>query len=190
MLVLMFVVGIVVGICGTPVRAETRYVGNDEFKLLLRSGPGDNRKIIDMISIGERLDVLEDGEEYSLVRLPDGKEGYVLKRYLSSQKPSRLALAELQNSHGQLSQQSDALLQENEALKAANAQINASLQEKTKSLTDLTRNYNDLKESSEASNFQMRKYLIFFLSGAGLLFIGVLLGLVMKRQRRKSMYMV
>jgi hypothetical protein len=36
----------------------------------------------------------------------------------------------------------------------------------------------------------MRKYLVFFFSGAGILFIGLLLGLVMKRQRRKSMYMI
>jgi hypothetical protein len=32
----------------------------------------------------------------------------------------------------------------------------------------------------------MRKYMLFFFSGAAILFVGVLLGLVMKRSRRKS----
>lgn len=185
------VIGIVavLAFSGKVVEAQTRYVGGDEFKLPLRSGPGGDRKIIDMISIGERMELVEDGEEWVLVRLPNGREGWVLKRYLSSAKPSNLVLAELQNTHGRLSEQSEALLTENEALKADNTRINASLAEKTTALADLTRSYNELKEASEASNFQMRKYLIFFFSGAGILFIGVLLGLVMKRQRRKSMYM-
>lgn len=170
-------------------QAATAYV-IDEVKLPFRSGPGTDRKIIDIISTGDRVEILEDGEEWAMVRLPDGKEGWVLKRYLTARKPSQLVLEELQQTHTQLSSRSDELGKENEALKADNAQLTTNLEEKTKALADLTRRYNELEEASEASNFQMRKYLIFFFSGAGILFIGILLGLVMKRQRRKSMYMV
>jgi SH3 domain protein len=167
-----------------------RYVGSEEFKLLLRTGPGVERKIIDMISIGEQMEMLEDGEEWVRVRLQDGKEGWVLKRYLSSEKPSKLVLQGLQQTYQRLSATADELSQENETLKATNAEIKASLEEKTQALEELTRSYNELKQDSDASSFQMRKYLVFFFSGAGILFIGLLLGLVMKRQRRKSMYMI
>jgi SH3 domain protein len=173
----------------TLVQAATAYV-IDEVKLPFRSGPGTDRKIVDIISTGDRVEILQDGEEWVMVRLSDGKEGWVLKRYLSSQKPSQILLKELQQTHSQLSTRSDDLGKENEALKAENAQLKTNLGEKTEALADLTRRYDDLEKASEASNFQMRKYLIFFFSGAGILFIGILLGLVMKRQRRKSMYMV
>ena len=170
-------------------RAATAYV-IDEVKLPFRSGPGTDRKIVDIITTGDRVEILEDGEEWVMVRLRDGKEGWVLKRYLSAQKPAKIVLEELQQSHARLSASAEDIETQNEALKAENAQLKASLEDKTKALADLTRRYNELEEASEASNFQMRKYLIFFFSGAGILFIGILLGLVMKRQRRKSMYMV
>ena len=188
-LAVLFWAGAALFFSETVAGAATAYV-TDEVKLPFRSGPGTDRKIVDIISTGDRVEVLEDGEEWVRVRLRDGKEGWVLKRYLTAQKPSRLVLEELQQSHGRLSGRADQLLEENEALKAANAQISATLEEKSAALEALTRSYAELQEASEASNFQMRKYLIFFFSGAGILFIGILLGLVMKRQRRKSMYMV
>jgi SH3 domain protein len=186
---MLFGVGVVICFSATAVWAETVYV-DDEIKLTLRSGPGTDRKILEIVSTGEKMQLLEDGEEWVLVRLQSDKEGYVLKRYLSKEKPSRLRLEELQKKHARLSTQSDEVLQENETLKAANAEIKATLEEKTQALEELTRSYNELKQDSDASSFQMRKYLVFFFSGAGILFIGLLLGLVMKRQRRKSMYMI
>jgi len=182
-------VGLALCFSVTVAGAETVYVG-DEIKLTLRSGPGTDRKILEIVSTGAKMDILEDGEDWVRVRLSDGKEGWVLKRYLSQAKPSRLILEELQKKHSRLSTTSDELTQSNEDLKATNAKIQAALQEKTKALEDLTRSYDDLKQDADASTFQMRKYLIFFFSGAGILFIGILLGLVMKRQRRKSMYMI
>lgn len=181
--------GVVLCLSATVVWAETVYV-SDEIKLTVRSGPGIDRKILDIVSTGEKMELLEDGEEWVLVRLENEKEGWVLKRYLATEKPSQLKLAELQATHGRLSTRSEEVLKENETLKATNEKIDATLEEKTKALEELTRSYNELKQDADASSFQMRKYLVFFFSGAGILFIGILLGLVMKRQRRKSMYMI
>ena len=186
---MLFGVGVVLCFSETILWAETVYVG-DEIKLTLRSGPGTDRKILEIVSTGEKMELLEDGEEWVFVRLGNAKEGWVLKRYLSKAKPSRLVLEELQKNHGRLSTKSDELLKENEALKATNEKINANLEEKTRALEELNRTYEELKKDADADTFQMRKYLVFFFSGGGILFIGVLLGLVMKRQRRKSMYMV
>jgi SH3 domain protein len=181
--------GVVLCLSATVVWAETVYV-SDEIKLTVRSGPGIDRKILDIVSTGEKMELLEDGEEWVLVRLENEKEGWVLKRYLATEKPSQLKLAELQATHGRLATRSEEVLKENETLKATNEKIDATLEEKTKALEELTRSYNELKQDADASSFQMRKYLVFFFSGAGILFIGILLGLVMKRQRRKSMYMI
>lgn len=169
--------------------AETVYV-DDKLTITFRSGPGMDRKILEYLTTGDQMELLESGEEWSHVRLPDGQEGWVMNQYISKAKPSQMRLAELQQTNSKLTSRSDELAQENEALKADNQKVNDALAEKTKALADLTTEYEDLKQSSDASSFQMRKYLIFFFSGAGILFIGILLGLVMKRQRRKSMYMI
>jgi len=169
--------------------AETVYV-DDKLTITFRSGPGMDRKILEYLTTGDQMELLEGGEEWSHVRLPDGQEGWVMNQYISKAKPSQLQLAAVQRANSKLTSRSDELAQENDALKAANQKVNAALAEKTKALADLTTEYEDLKQSSDASSFQMRKYLIFFFSGAGILFIGILLGLVMKRQRRKSMYMI
>jgi len=189
MIGMLFWLGVVWCLTETVVWAATVYV-SDEIKLTLRSGPGTDRKILEIVSTGEKMEVLEDGEEWVLVRLENDKQGWVLKRYLSADKPSRLKLEELQQTHGRLATQSDEVLKENETLKATNAKINTALEEKTKTLEELTRSYEELKKSSDASSFQMRKNIILLVSGAGILFFGIVLGLVMKRQRRKSMYMI
>lgn len=185
----LFGVAMSLFLSGTVAWAETVYV-DDKLTITFRSGPGMERKILEYLTTGDQMEVLEDGEEWVHVRLLDGTEGWVMKQYVTTTKPSRLQLEELQQAHASLTSRSDELAKANEALTAANQQANAALEEKTKALAELTREHNELKQSSDSSSFQMRKYLIFFFSGAGILFIGILLGLVMKRQRRKSMYMI
>jgi SH3 domain protein len=180
---------VVLFLSATVAWAETVYV-DDKLTITFRSGPGMDRKILEYLTTGDHMELIEDGEEWVLVRLPDGREGWVMKQYITKTKPSTMQVADLQQANSNLTSRSDELANENEALKATNQKVNAALAEKTKALADLTTEYNDLKQSSDASSFQMRKYLIFFFSGAGILFIGILLGLVMKRQRRKSMYMI
>jgi len=182
-------IGVVLFLSATVAWAETVYV-DDKLTITFRSGPGMERKILEYLTTGAQMELLEDGEEWVRVRLTDGTEGWVMKQYVSTIKPSRLQLEELQQAHASLVSRSDELSKANETLTAANQKANAALEEKTKALAELTREHEELKQSSDASSFQMRKYLIFFFSGAGILFIGILLGLVMKRQRRKSMYMI
>ena len=37
-----------------------------------------------MIESGQKVEVVESGQEWSIVRLLDGKEGWILNRYLIS----------------------------------------------------------------------------------------------------------
>ena len=164
---------------------------NVEIKSALRTGPGLERKILAFVATGARVaEILEENEEWSHVRLASGKEGWMPKRYLTTTKPSNLLLEELQGRHAALEARAVRLEEENRQLKAQNEQVTTSLSSKTSAMENLNRDFDTLKKDSDAKRFQMRKYLVFFFSGAGILFIGILLGLVMKRQRRKSMYMV
>ena len=177
-------------VTASAVQAATMYVGEERFSLTLRSGPGNERKIIDLLPIGEALEVLEDGEEWIMVRAADGKEGWVLKRYLEAERPNRLLVKDLREQTQKLETQNRTLKDENTALKQENEKLGSTLAEKSGEMENFMQDYKVLKRDSDAKSYELQRYLIFFFSGAAILFIGIILGLVMKRQRRKSLYMV
>lgn len=87
----------------SALHAETRYV-TDQFEITLRTGPSTSNSIIKMLKSGQALTVLEEDPErkYTRVRTTDGKEGFVLTRYLDNQPSARQRLAALQKKTEQL----------------------------------------------------------------------------------------
>jgi SH3 domain protein len=102
--------------------AETMYV-TDVLKLTLRSGPSTEHKILAVVESGREVDMLESGEEWSRVRLENGKEGYVLTRYLVSEPPHRVRLEQLQKKHNALMEQASTLLEENKRFSEENNEL-------------------------------------------------------------------
>ena len=194
--------------------AETMYV-SDAIKIMLRTGPGVDHKIIAMIRSGEEVEVIEPDEKWTRVRLPSGKEGWILSRFLTSKQPSRILLERLKENHKALSLQAASLLEENTKLKKENKKFGLKLAENEETLAKISKSYETLKtESAEflelKSNYEktasqhanqteklkkteeeLTKLLLYqnikwFLSGAGVLIAGFILGFSAKRQRRKS----
>jgi len=71
--------------------AQTVYVSKN-FEITMRTGPSATHKIIALIPCGKSLDLVDQGAEWSMVRTPDGKEGWVLDRYLTPEKPCAMVL--------------------------------------------------------------------------------------------------
>ncbi len=86
-----------------PLLAETRYV-TDQFEITLRSGASTSNSILKMLKSGQPVTVIEDDPEskYTLVQTADGKQGYVLTRYLDNLPSARQRLAALQKKSEQL----------------------------------------------------------------------------------------
>ncbi len=171
---------------GTPALAAPLYV-TDEVKLTVRSGPGLERKILAIIESGERVEMIEEGAEWSLVSLADGKQGWVLTRYLTEQVPDRVALMDLRDKHGSLMGEAKGLTEENRQLKSENQGLKERVQSLESQLQDLNAQYESLRSTADADKAEIRKYMIFFVSGAGILLVGILLGFLTRRPRRKSM---
>lgn len=78
-------------------QAQTRYV-TDDFKVMLRTGPSVQNKIVDSLSSGKRLEVLREdaGNGHSQVQTSDGKIGYVLTRFLSTNRSARSRVKSLE----------------------------------------------------------------------------------------------
>ena len=198
----------------TPVLAESLYV-SDTMKIMMRTGPGNDRKIISQIGVGKKVEVLEPGEEWSLVRLDNGKEGWVISRFLTDKIPSDIELEILKSKHEALMAKAATMQEENSLLKAENKKLNTEFAVITKKLQKTSKDYEALKidskeflklqskfkESSsklaektkkaekfedELTKLLWNQNIKWFLSGAGVLILGFIIGFSTKRQRRRS----
>ncbi len=119
------------------VYGETMYV-SDVLKLTLRTGPSIENKIISVIDSGQMMEVIKFGDEWSQVRLPNGKEGWVLSRYLTTNETNNVKLERLETKHKNLMIQAAELLEENNRLKAENQKLSTEFKASQKQL-DKTR---------------------------------------------------
>ncbi|WP_227545883.1 TIGR04211 family SH3 domain-containing protein [Marinobacter fonticola] len=145
---------------------------DDELLIMLRSGAGNQFRILDSLSSGTRLEVLQEegASGYSQVRTQDGQQGWVLTRYLSSQPIARDRLSaaqkRLEQSEAQLkeAQQSlDALRAERnelasseESLESRAGKLSSELErikEVSSNALSLDRRNRELQESNQ----QLRK---------------------------------
>jgi len=83
--------------------AETRYV-TDEFEVMMRSGTSTSNSIVRVLRSGESVTVLEldPATQYARVETGDGKQGYVLTRFLMDSPAARQLLEKLKLRHQQL----------------------------------------------------------------------------------------
>lgn len=207
--------GLVLLLClfSASVYGETMYV-SDILKLTLRTGPSIENKIIAVIESGQMMEVIQYGDEWSKVRLPSGKEGWVLSRYLTTDETNNIKLERLEAMHNNLTIQAAELLEENNRLKTENTRLSTEFEAGQKELVKIRSDYEALKAESaefltlkanynraasqlaeqtarakqleeQLSSLEMNTYIKWFLAGSGVLIIGFLIGFSTKRQRRR-----
>lgn len=194
--------------------AETRYVSED-FEITMRTGPGTDRKIIALVSSGRAVEVLESGEEWSRIRLGNGKEGWVLSRYLTGQLPTAIKLERLENSYTEVIEKNKALQEKLDSLTSDNRSVGNELDEAQKTLNKVQASYDALKKDSaeflkfkktyetnlkelkkareDAERFESERnrlansqLLEGVLYGGALVIIAFIAGFIMKKPKRRS----
>ena len=211
----------IIGIClmslSAVAFAETMYV-TDLLKLPLRTGPTTEYKILALVESGQRLEVVEPGDNWSKVRLPNGKEGYVLNRYLVAQPTAAIQLREMQGKYTTLREQVKKLSEENNRFKEENKTFKTSLERSETALKKLDGDYKELKTGAaeflnlkkkyqevstqlaeqtkrantldkELSGLEMNQYIKWFLAGSGVLLVGFIIGFSARRGRRRPSLM-
>jgi len=193
--------------------AETMYV-TDLLKLTLRSGPSTEHKILSVVESGQQVETLEPGEDWSLVRIASGKEGYVLTRYLVPEPTHNVRLEQLQTKHKALMQQAAALLEENTRFREESKKLTSTFDRNEKALKKMSTDYDKLKAGSaeyielkekyktvsgqlaeqtkradaldeELRAIEINQYIKWFLAGSGVLLVGFIVGFSARRQRRR-----
>lgn len=192
--------------------AQTRYV-SDELVVLLRQGPSEKFKILKMLKANTPLEVLQEGEEYLLVRTQDGVEGHVLKQYLTTDTPKPMIIARLEREREKLKEQMTQLQARQSELQAdlANAgelsreleQVQgqySSLQEKSADVIEISAERDRLQAqnvelTSEVERLrQDNEEMLFtgvikwFLAGGGVFLGGWIIGKVSRRKKKGFSY--
>lgn len=211
-----FFIGLVTGILilASAVFADTFYV-KDIMSVTMRTGPGLDHKIIGMIKSGQALDVLETDEKWVHVRLPDGREGWVLKQVITEKIPNCIQFEKVKNDYQALMQKTGQPLEDFETLEQENKILEKALRDSQSHIQVLQESYNTLmKESekiqekkeqlarsektilelnrkienleSEVLQLQKRQVFRWFFSGSAVLLIGFFLGFNARYQRRRS----
>ncbi len=135
--------------------AETRYV-SDYLIVTVRSGKGNEYKILATVPTGTPVTVLEDGKNYTKVRTPKGVEGYISRHYLSKELPKTVQIKQLKKKIADLQQQLNTFkenLQKGEesstTYKNRVTELTDQLAESQKRLKDVAAKYDDLLQKSE-----------------------------------------
>lgn len=195
----------------------TRYV-TDELEITMRNGQGVEFGIRKMLDAGTALEVLENVPNgYSRVKTPDGMEGWVLSRYLTRSPSARAQLSEAKKRIANLELEIAEYKEELEQISGKHAEAdgeNAGLRERA---SRLRRELDNLRQTAssavaiENENRQLKtkiQQLVdsnqalkiensalkeneardWFLTGGGVLFGGIILGLILPalRLRRKN----
>lgn len=200
----------------TTLWAESKYV-TEIRDIMFRTGPGTQYRITHAIKTGTQVEIISesDDDEWTQIRLPSGKEGWVLKHFLQEDPPSSILLAQLKDKHHELDVRAEKLSLENNELHQKINAMSQELDQHRQRVDTLNKDYDSLKKESadflalqmdfkqtkealriqqdkadkmenELAKLYNDKRLWWFLAGAGVLFGGILIGFITKPQRRRS----
>jgi SH3 domain protein len=189
------------------VSAQDRWV-TDRGEFTMRTGTSTSNKIVRVLKSGTRLELIREDTElgYSLVRIPDGPEGWVMTRFLVSSPPAIVRLRQMEKDIGRVAELSDertALQSEVRQLASDNSKLSAELdriKQVSASSVKIDSENKTLRSSLSAARSQISELeeenrrlgskanRDWFLVGATVLGLGLLLGLIIPRLkvRKKS----
>jgi len=199
----------------TSVYAETVYVSDIQF-VAIREGLDNSTRAVERgLKSGTPLEILERSEGYSKVRTPSGNEGWVADYFLSEDTVTRDKMSALQSQVNRVTesrndiantlkasqQKIQELIQENTQLKNNNSALEqelsnlAEISEKAKEIVSKNETISyemaSLKQRTDAAvaqanQLQKSNDQRWFIIGAGTLFGGLFLGILLPSLRRKK----
>jgi SH3 domain protein len=167
----------------------------------MRTGPGLGHKVVDMVSSGVKLEILEYGKEWSMVRNSTGKTGWVLTRFLTEEAPKSLLVERYKQENERLASKLSAVEETARTLEVQNKEL-TEIAQKYKQLKDASAGYLKLEIKHKALLEQSREQeeriqnleqsiksevKFALLSGAGVFIVGLIFGMSTRKKRRGSL---
>lgn len=190
------------------VRAEKSMYVSDRMQVIVRANPANEAKILEHISTGEVVTVLESNTDgWIRLRTAGGKEGWAISRYFVEEPPAVVRLRDLGPQGKDLSARLEETRKENEGLKRALQQAEAKasqaeagyakLRVDSADVFKLREEFSKLKEdyeeqgqrleemASENESLRFGTNLKWFMAGGGVLLLGWILGMASGRRKRR-----
>ncbi len=183
-----------------PLSARTAYVSSIT-QVTLRTEPGVDHRIVEMLKSGTALEIVEYRKDWSKVRTSSGNQGWILTRFITEEKPRILIVDELTKSNRDLSARIDSLEAENRELKDENARLTVVEQEynvlknESEQFFELKEKYEQIKQDYDRQVKIIQSLeenlasddKIFFLCGAGVFLVGLILGVSARKKKKSSL---
>ncbi len=198
---------------GGNVLAERVWV-DDTLLITLRTGQGNAYQILQTLPSGTQLEMLERGPEFCRVRTQKGTEGWVRTQYLTDQPVARDRLIAAEEKMAKLETRTAELHQSIETLQGEKRTVtgerdtlrreNAAMRGELENLRKVAAKPIELQQENTAMRERIRTleleaeafaeqtaalrntaYRDWFITGASVLGVGILLGLILPRLRRK-----
>ena len=198
-------------IVAAPAGAATKYV-DDLHQITVRKGPGIKYRVMETVSSGTKFEALKTENGWTQVRLSDNREGWVISRYLTDAVPDSKKYETLKAKYDPLEKQVKELEAENSTLRSDNQLLSQKIAQTQDKLAEIHTEYEELKEASadvlklkneneslarriekknqkiasleaKISDTFLSEALKWFLIGAGVLLVGIILGASGKRKR-------
>ena len=154
-----------------PVLAEPAWVSG-EVRLNLRSGPGNQIRILGVLTTGDALQVLERNEKWTKIRTAEGEAGWIPGGYLNAQPPPTIRLEELEAEAASLRNVLESAESETSGLRRRSEELSA----------------NDAEQKSEIERLTKENYRLHagerwaeWITGALVLSTGMALGALLSR---------
>ncbi|MFH1077480.1 MAG: TIGR04211 family SH3 domain-containing protein [Pseudomonadota bacterium] len=163
--------------------ASTMYI-SESLRVSARSEPTTQSSVVGVEQTGSQVEVINQKEEWSYVRLSNGKEGWILTKLLCSDPPSSAVIQ-------QLKLENENMAMDLKNLKDENTQFKQLLNEKDETLKRLKENIasSQNKQGVQPGDDTIHPHpLTFFMSGALVLFAGIIIGYSAKRKKRGGLF--
>ncbi len=187
--------------------AEENWYVTDEQSVTLRTGEGNEFRVLRVLNTGTRLVPVRAGETkgWTLVRTDEGVQGWILNRYMTRDMPARLQLEEAVKGRQEAEKELEAVraqLQSFTGQLVSQKKLSTELEEIrniSKNALAIKQQNDDLQKeiagvraemdalSDRNRQLERQRETQFFLAGAAVLLLGVVLGIMFSR-RRKARY--
>ena len=165
-----------VGLTAAPLaHAETGWV-DDQVRLNLRTGPGNQYRILASVETGDSVEILSRGDGWIQVQA-EGKSGWVPDGYLRPDPPAVVKLARIEGEDVELRARAKQLGEDTEKLRSENQALATRESEQRAELERLTRDNLELRAGARWPEW---------IAGACILAVGMALGALLRSSARRQ----
>lgn len=184
-------------------------------EVALRRGQGTEYKIVSMVRDGTKVELVEENDDYTMVRLDSGVEGWMLSRFLTPEPPLSLVVVNLRSDKEKLEENSaeaaERIKELTQALAGAREELESLRNDRDhlseeygnlqRDTADVVQIKNDLEKTMAENEALLDKLAVveeqynaikkdstmyWFLAGAGVLILGILFGKMPGPSRKRK----